>query len=102
MSRAEKIIQMLQTEPDDVFLNFGLAMEYVKAGQQDKALVQFDRVLALDATYTAAHYHKGNTLIGLGRTDEARQILTSGVTAAQGNGDAHAEGELQVLLDSIA
>ena len=92
---------MLEKEPNDVFLNFGLAMEYVKAGHHDEALTQFDRILALDSTYTAAHYHKGNTLIGMGRTDEARQVLTSGVTAARANGDAHTENELQVLLESI-
>jgi predicted Zn-dependent protease len=102
MSRREKIEKLLEKEPDDVFLNFGLAMELVKENEPEDALARFDRVLQLDPRYHAAHFHKGSTLIALGRADEARRVLTQGVAAARASGNAHAEGEMTELLASVA
>ena len=101
MSRREKIQAMLAKEPDDVFLNFGLAMEWAKEGNVESALAQFDRVLELDATYTGAYFHKGNTLIAAGRGDEAREVLTRGVAVAQRQGNDHAAEEMTGLLREI-
>ncbi len=102
MSRREAIEKMLVESEDDVFLNFGLAMEMAKEeGSKAEALAQFDRVLELDPNYTGAHYHKGNTLIGLGRLDEARTVLLAGCEKAEANQDAHTLSELQDLLSSI-
>jgi len=101
MPRRDRIQQMLEKEPDDVFLNFSLAMELAKEGEVASALACFDRVLKLDATYTAAHYHKGNTLIGLGRLEEARAVLQQGVAACRQVGDDHAQREMLDLLATI-
>lgn len=92
---------MLLKEPDDVFLNFSLAMELVKAGETEPALQRFDRVIELDGNYTAAYYHKGNALIGLERTDDARRVLADGVEACCRVGDTHALSEMTDLLNSI-
>ncbi len=47
MGRIDQIQRLLENEPDDVFLNFSLAMEYESAGQAEDALKQFDRTIAL-------------------------------------------------------
>jgi Flp pilus assembly protein TadD len=101
MSRRAKLEQMLEKSPDDGFLNFGLAMELAKEGLTEEALARFDRVLQLDPAYIAAHLHKSRTLIRLGRTDEARAALTTGIEASKAAGDTHAADELQRLLDGI-
>jgi len=101
MPRRDKIEQLLEKEPDDVFLNFSYAMELAKDGETERALAQFDRVLSIDSTYTAAHYHKGNTLIGLGRHDEARAVLQKGVAICKQIGDDHAHREMLDLLTSL-
>ena len=48
MSRLDKIQRMLEADPQDAFLNFSLAMEYVKEGRSEEALAQFSRVVELD------------------------------------------------------
>jgi tetratricopeptide (TPR) repeat protein len=92
---------MLAKEPDDVFLNFGLAMEWAKEGDIELALAQFDRVLILDANYTGAYFHKANTLIAAGRGDEARDVLTRGITVAKEQSNDHAAEEMAGLLREI-
>ena len=101
MPSREQIEKLLKAEPDDVFLNFGLAMELRKANLADQAIARFDRVIQLDPTYTAAYYHKGNTLIALGRNEEAQPVLRAGVEASRQVGNPHAESEMQALLDGI-
>lgn len=102
MNRREKLEQMLARQPEDPFLHYGLAMEFIKEGDVAAALARFDRTLNIDADYVAAYFHKGNALAGAGRIDEARETLRAGMEAARRKNDTHAEGEMQGLLDSLA
>ena len=102
MSRRVKLEQLLEKSPQDVFLNFGLAMELANEGRTDEALALFDRVLRLDPSYLTAHFQKGSTLIAAGRVPDSRAALAAGIAAAQTSGDLHAASEMQALLDTIA
>ena len=67
MPTVEQLQERLQSEPDDVFLNFGLAMAYRSAGRTEEAIAQFDRTCSLDENYVAAYFQKA---ILLAQTDE--------------------------------
>lgn len=101
MPTVEQLQKLLAAEPDDVFLNFALAMEYVKARRTHEAAAQFERVTQLDPNYAAAYYHWGKALIGAARHSEARNVLTRGLKAAQASGDTHTQSEMQELIDAI-
>lgn len=96
--RIEQIEKMLASSPDDVFLNFALAMEQVKAGRQEQAVAGFRRVIELDPDYVPAYTQLSNTLIDLGRKEEAKTVLASGVEAATRAGDKHAAGKMSDKL----
>jgi len=98
----EQIEKLLGAEPDDVFLNYSMAMELVKADRVDEGIARFNRVMEIDPAYCAAYYHQGKTFIEAGRHDEAKDVLQRGAEAAQQAGDAHAKGEILELLESIA
>lgn len=97
----EALENMLKKEPDDPFLHFGLAMQLAKERRQEDSLARFDQVIRLDPYYTAAYHQKGIALIGLSRTEAAREVLHQGIEAAQHIGNAHAEKEMIELLASI-
>jgi predicted Zn-dependent protease len=101
MSRLEQLQKLLAKEPDDSFLNFGLAMEFAKAQRYEESLSQFDRTIALEPNYIAAHFQKGRTLISMGEESRARAALETGIRQAQLCGETHAQGEMQELLDSL-
>ena len=102
MSRREQLERMVEKEPDDVFVNFCLAMELVKEGQTDRAIAQFDRVLQLDSTYLTAYRQKGSTLIAAGRPDDARAALSLGIAEAEKAGDTHMADQMRQLLEAVA
>ena len=98
MSRLDKIQQMLKADPNDVFLNFSLAMEYVKENRHAEAVAQFERVTQLDPNHVAAYMQRASVLVILKRTDDARQALEQGIAAAKRVGDTHAAEKMTQAL----
>ncbi|HOA71844.1 MAG TPA: tetratricopeptide repeat protein [Phycisphaerae bacterium] len=98
MARLEQLQKMLTTDPEDPFLNFALAMEYVKVGRPDDALNQFNRVIELDRKYVPAYFQKANLLVSLGRHDEAKSVFSEALTVAEQAGDKHAAAEIREAL----
>jgi len=100
-ARYEQVKALLAREPNDVFLNYGLAMELVKSGRLDEAVEQFSRVLQLDPDYVAAYFQKSKALVQAGRRDEARDTLNLGIERARVRGDRHAMQEMQEFLAAM-
>jgi Tfp pilus assembly protein PilF len=73
-------------------------MAYVQQGDLEKAMVEFETLIAQEPSYAAAYYHGGQTFEKLGRLDEARDYYRRGLDAAR---DPHARGELQAALDIL-
>jgi tetratricopeptide (TPR) repeat protein len=101
VSRLEKLQALLEKEPNDAFLNFGLAMELAKAGRFEESLTQFDRTIANDPNYVAAWFQKGRTYVNMGEIDRAKETLQKGIAQANACGEAHAAGEMTELLATL-
>lgn len=102
MTRRAKLEAMIEKNPRDAFLHFGIAMELVKEGATDAALDRFDQAMEIDPNYVAAYFLKSQTLIAAKRFDEARAVLRAGMDAAKRVGEDHAHEEMQGVLDSIS
>lgn len=100
-NRLETLRQFLETRPNDCFVRYGIAQELAKAERYDEAIVEFKRILEIDADYQAAYYHAGKTYEKMGLAEEARAIYQSGIEASRRTGDLHARGELEAALDQI-
>jgi hypothetical protein len=96
----EQIEALLADDPGDPFLRYGLAMEYVSAGDDVTAAGQLVR-LADDSAYVPAFLQAGQVLARLNRFTQACDILRRGIAAAGQQGDSHAEGEMTGLLSSL-
>lgn len=102
MPTIEQLENLLKRDPNDAFLNFGLAMQLAKEQRLEESLARFDHVIRLDPAYTAAFHQKGIALIGMQRLQDAREVLQRGIDAARRVGNGHAEAEMSELLSSIA
>lgn len=99
--RMEQLQTLLQKDPNDPFLTYGLAMEYKKAEDWPAAIEWFDRTLAADALYCYAYYQKGAVLEEIGDIDGAVAVYRAGIKAAEQKPDDHARSELQQALMMI-
>ncbi len=100
-SRRQRLEEMLTEDPNDPFLRYGLAMDYAGAGEDEAAAKCFAELIQASPDYVPAYLQAGQVLSRLGREEEARAVCQAGVAAAQKQGDGHAAGELQGLLDMM-
>ena len=101
MSRRARIEELLEADPDDVFLKYALAKEFAAEGDVPSALTAFDRVIAEHPDYVPAYFQKAQTLASEGETDAARAALEAGIIIARRVGDTHAAGEMVAFLDTL-
>jgi Tfp pilus assembly protein PilF len=100
-SRLESLKALVDRNPTDAFLRYGLAMEYRNTGDLDAAMREFRALMQSHPDYPPAFFHGGQTLEKMGLEDEAREAYRAGVEAAAGKGDAHAQAEMQAALDML-
>ncbi len=101
IDRLEALKNILSQNPGDGLARYGLAMEYVKAGEYEQAVAQFEQLLRIQPGHSYACFHAGQTLEKLGRPDEARRMYRRGVEAAGLKGDSRALKELQAELGRL-
>jgi predicted Zn-dependent protease len=101
MSRREKLEAMLAEAPDDVFLQYALAMEFASANEPAQAAARLEALLRGDPHYVPAWFQLGRMLQLAGRLEQARQVLTRGMEYARQAGDAHAEAEMGALVEQL-
>lgn len=85
----------------DPFAWYGLAMEYRSLERHDEALAAFEALRARNPEYVAMYLMCGQMLEKLGRQDDARAWMTSGLEAARKKGDSHAASELEAALGTL-
>lgn len=101
-SRLEILKTMVEQKPDDAFGRYGLAMEYVRTGDLDSAVAEFEALLRHNPGYAAGYFHGGQTLEKLGKIEEARQYYRRGIEITDASGDAHTRSELIAALQMLA
>ena len=99
--RMNRLLAMLEKQPNDPFLLYSLGMEYKNAGDGARAVEQFDRTLRADPNYCYAYFQQGQTQEAAGDVEAARRAYREGIEAAKRSGDEHARSELQGALEMI-
>jgi tetratricopeptide (TPR) repeat protein len=97
-TRIDILKQLLEQNPASIFARYGLAMEYVKAGELETAVAEFKAIAAADPAYSAAYFQGGQTLEKLGRLSDARGFYREGIAKTR---DEHARSEMQTALSLL-
>ena len=73
------LTEILEQAPNDAFARYGLALEFSKTGDTERALEEFKKLLVAHPDYTAGYFMAAQTLAAATRQDEARQMLADGI-----------------------
>lgn len=101
MDRLAMLSEIVAQNPKDAFARYGLAMEYSKSGDSDRAMEEFGKLLATHPDYTAGYFMAAQTLVAANRRDEARKMLVEGISSAVRTGNSHAQSEMTALMDEL-
>jgi tetratricopeptide (TPR) repeat protein len=101
MDRIAALTEILAANPEDSFARYGLAMEYSKAGQIERALREFKMLIEKNPDYTPAYFMAAQMLAGASRADEAKRWLVDGISSARRDGNVHAQSEMTAMLEEL-
>jgi len=101
-TRRQMLEEFVAKKPDDVFSRYGLAMECMNGGDTGAADGHFRELLSRNADYVPAYLMYAQMLSRESRPDEARTVLSTGMTAADEKGDQHARSEMETLLSELS
>ena len=102
MDRIAMLTEILAENPEDAFARYGLAMEYSKGGQIERALEEYKTLIAKNPDYTPAYFMAAQMLAAASRVDEAKRWLVDGIASARRTGNAHAQSEMTAMLEELA
>ena len=98
-SRLEALKEMLEKDPNDSFVRYGLANEYYKANRLDECVEQIEAYLKLADDEGAVYRMLGHSLLRLGRRDEARRAFEQGIVAAERHAHPSMAEEFQETIE---
>jgi predicted Zn-dependent protease len=101
MDRIAMLCEILAANPEDAFARYGLAMEYSKAGDLERALGEFKTLLEKNPDYTPGYFMAAQTLANAERVDEAKRMLVDGIASARRTGNQHAQSEMTAMLEEL-
>ena len=101
MTRIERIIEFLNQQPKDNFLRHALALEYIKLGEEQKALDLFVALLTDAPDYIGSYYHLAKCLERKNDKEAAIVWYEKGMAAAKAAKDNHAYSELQAAYEDL-
>jgi tetratricopeptide (TPR) repeat protein len=99
--KLKKLFSMLERQPTDAFLLYGVGMEYKKLNDLPRAIAFFNKTLAADPGYCYAYYQRAQTQEQAGDSAAAKLSYDQGIAAADRVGDAHARSELQSAREML-
>ena len=97
--RIESLRRMLDSNPTDPRLRFGLALEYEKRGRWEDVAAELRRYLEMTDDEGNAWGRLGEALRRLGRDEEARDAYRTGIDAARRNGHPTMAAEFEQVLE---
>ena len=100
-SRLERLQTLLEQDPSNSLLSYGLAQELAGLGRLAEAVAQYRRLIATHPDYCSAYFHGARTLTQMARVDEARALYQQGIAAARRAGDDHARSEMEAALAEL-
>ncbi len=99
--KIDKFKKVLQMDPNDETLWFGLGKAYMGDENWEEAVAAFESCLKVKPTYSAAILALAQSLKHTGQTDRCRTVCAQGIDVATANGDLLVIKNLEDLRDSL-
>jgi len=99
--RLEQLMQLLENDPTDTFLNYCLALEYVKINDRSKAIEIFKSIISKDQNYLAVYYQLGKLYENMNEPELAHEWYSKGIEIAKLTGNKKTERELKEAIQNL-
>lgn len=101
VNRLERLLEFHENEPNDPFLKYALATEYLRLNNHEKALWFYLELVNKYTDYVGTYYHLGKLYELLKQPEEALKVYEQGILVAKKIKDQHALNELLGVFNSL-
>ncbi len=101
MQRLETLLHWLEKSPEDPFLHFGVAMEYLSSDEHIKALEKMEYVYKNFPDYLANYYQLAKHYELLNNNEKAIEVYEKGIALALKQKENKTAGELRSALEEL-
>ena len=101
-TRQNQIMQMLEKNPCDSFLNFAAALEFKKNNKIDSAIELLEKLIATEENYLPAYYQLGKMYGMISETEKAKIIFLKGKEVAAKQNDLITLMEMEEALKVLS
>jgi len=101
MNKIDQLKGFLKATPNDSFLQHALALEFIKARDEQAAKLLFENILANEPSYVGSYYHLGKLLERINDNQAAITVYQTGMKEAKLAKDNHSYNELQAALEDL-
>lgn len=99
--RLAHLNQMLTADPEDPFLLYAIALEYMNGERLEEARTGFKSLMDRHPSYVATYYQYAIVLVKSGELEEAEKVLATGIELARKAGEMKTANELAMLLEDL-
>lgn len=100
-SRLAQLRSMLESEPNDSFLRYAIALELKRMGNIAEAVSGLSSLLQDQPTHIPSYYQLATFLGEVGRTNDAIEVCRAGALQCIVAGDRKARAELMGLMETL-
>lgn len=100
-ARLQKLLDFLDSDPQDPFIKYALASEYLKLNDHEQALHYFEDLRINHPDYSGTYYHLGKLYETIGNIEEAIIVYKEGISVTISKAEHHAASELRAALLNI-
>lgn len=101
-TRLSKLLEFLESDPNDPFILYALATEYNNLNDKEKAYSFYLQLTDKHPDYVGTYYHLGKLQEKDGEKEKAIETFQKGMQVARNKRDMHAFSELQGAYNSAA
>lgn len=99
--RLNSLLELHKKDPNDSFLIYGIALEYISSGNLTEAENYLQDLLKKDPKYVPGYMQLAMLKEKQEKTGDAKSIYLKGIAAAKKTGDLHALKEMEDFLDEL-
>ena len=99
--KIEQFKKVLQLDPNDETLWFGLGKAYMSDQNWDEAIPTLEQCIQVKPSYSAAYFALAQSLQQQEQFEKCRSVCAKGITVATTNGDLLVIKNLEELRDSL-
>jgi len=96
--RIETLQQMEAAKPNEPFIKFALALEYLNSGETETASSYFEKLTQDFPNYSATYYHFGKMKETIGEIEIAIELYKKGIEVTTTNKETKNLNELKEAL----